>query len=72
VSTLKLCGSHCEHAHDSINGPTGCCPKGHGPYLYYCNECHKEWERENPERVKVIEKLCRAATSPEAAKGGGE
>ena len=37
-----LCGgSTCKHRHESLNGPTGCCPT-HGAYLYYCSECHDE------------------------------
>ena len=51
-----LCGSSCGHNHDSLNGPTGCCPKGHGPYLYYCQPCHDEWARKNPERVAEIDR----------------
>jgi hypothetical protein len=56
-SRIIMCGSKCEHRHDGVNGPTGCCPKGHGPYLYYCTTCHDEWAEANPERVKVIRRL---------------
>lgn len=52
-----LCGSTCGHEHNSLNGPSGCCPKGHGPYLYYCPVCHDEWARNNPERVAEIARL---------------
>lgn len=38
---MILCGNTCEHNHESLNGPTGCC-KEHGPYMYFCNECHEE------------------------------
>lgn len=48
------CGPSCEHEHNSINGPTGCCPKGHGPYLYFCVDCHEAWRAANPERVAAI------------------
>lgn len=41
MGTVILCGSTCKHNHDSINGPTGCCPT-HGPYMYYCNDCNGE------------------------------
>lgn len=50
------CGEHCEYPHDG-NGPTGCCPKGHGPYLYFCKPCHDEWAAANPERVAEIGRL---------------
>ena len=33
-----LCGSTCGHDHNSVNGPSGCCE--HGPYLYFCQQCH--------------------------------
>lgn len=35
-----LCGNTCGHDHDGVNGPTGCC-EDHGPFLYYCGECHE-------------------------------
>jgi len=38
---IILCGNTCGHNHDSLNGPTGCCAK-HGPYMYFCQECHDE------------------------------
>lgn len=34
-----ICGSTCDHAHDSLNGPTGCCSE-HGPYMYFCETCN--------------------------------
>ena len=39
AGSVILCGPTCGHDHDSLNGPTGCCPK-HGPYMYYCPKCH--------------------------------
>ena len=35
---IILCGNTCGHNHESLNGPTGCCE--HGPYMYFCQECH--------------------------------
>lgn len=35
---ILLCGSTCGHDHNSLNGPTGCCE--HGPYMYFCQQCH--------------------------------
>lgn len=86
MNRIILCGSGCEHDHDSLNGPTGCCPKGHGPYLYYCEECHEQWRRANPDIAEQISQVAAGggnlgklrvliaarAASPEAAKGGGE
>lgn len=40
---VVICGSTCGHRHDSPNGPSGCCDK-HGPYLYFCRDCHDEWK----------------------------
>ena len=39
--TIIICGSTCGHNHESPNGPTGCCAK-HGPYMYFCADCHAE------------------------------
>ena len=39
---VVLCGNGCGHNHDSPNGPTGCCDK-HGPYMYFCGDCHDAW-----------------------------
>lgn len=36
--SIIVCGNTCKHDHESLNGPTGCCPE-HGPYMYYCYEC---------------------------------
>ena len=44
----------CGHDHNSPNGPTGCCPKGHGPYLYFCGTCHDDWAAANPEKVAKV------------------
>lgn len=41
VSRIIVCGSTCGHDHDSLNGPTGCCAV-HGPYMYFCGDCHGE------------------------------
>lgn len=35
---ILLCGSTCGHDHNSLNGPSGCCE--HGPYMYFCQQCH--------------------------------
>ena len=43
-----LCGNSCGHNHDSLNGPTGCCPE-HGPYMYFCNDCHEQWKAKQQE-----------------------
>lgn len=37
-----LCGNTCGHNHESVNGPTGCCPE-HGPFMYFCAECHQRY-----------------------------
>lgn len=39
MNRIIVCGSTCGHNHDSLNGPTGCCAE-HGPYMYFCGECH--------------------------------
>ena len=39
MSEFILCGNRCGHNHESLNGPTGCCDE-HGPYMYFCGECH--------------------------------
>lgn len=57
MSEVIACGSHCKHPHDGTNGPSGCCPKGHGPYLYYCDTCQEEWRAANPERAEEIRRL---------------
>jgi hypothetical protein len=51
-----LCGNNCGHDHDSLNGPSGCCSE-HGPYLYYCYDCHERWRAANPDKVEEISKL---------------
>lgn len=53
---IILCGNGCGHDHDSPNGPSGCCTE-HGPYLYYCPDCHERWREANPDRVEEIRKL---------------
>ena len=45
---IIVCGSTCGHDHNSLNGPTGCCTE-HGPYMYFCLECH---ERARPESTE--------------------
>ena len=60
MSEVFICGNDCEHNHDSPNGPTGCCPEGHGPYMYYCQDCHEVWRLANPERVAEIQEVVAA------------
>lgn len=72
VAELIVCGSHCEHPHDGINGPTGCCPKGHGPYLYFCYTCHEEWQVKNPATTAAIEDLASGKGSIAAIKKARE
>ena len=43
---------------NGLNGLTGRCEE-HGPYLYFCGECHEKWRSENPEAVAEIERLVR-------------
>ena len=40
IGYIFMCGPRCPHDHNSLNGPTGCCPE-HGPYMYFCSEEHK-------------------------------
>lgn len=55
-SEVYICGPHCQHPHNALNGPSGCCEE-HGPYLYFCPDCHAKWERENPKRAAQISRL---------------
>lgn len=57
---VVLCGNGCGHNHDSPNGPTGCCDK-HGPYMYFCGDCHDAWAAANPERAAQIRRLAASA-----------
>ena len=63
MSKIIVCGNNCGHNHEAINGPTGCCAK-HGPYMYFCNDCHEEWAKANPERVEEIRKLAAKGRKP--------
>lgn len=56
MSKIIMCGSNCGHSHEGKNSPTGCCPE-HGPYMYFCQECHEVWQKKNPETSKAISKL---------------
>lgn len=61
--TLILCGSTCGHNHDSVNGPTGCCPD-HGPYLYYCPDPHPPKETQPvPEPIDLAAHVAARATA---------
>lgn len=53
------CGPKCKHDHAGVNGPSGCCDE-HGPYLYFCPDCHERWKKANPEKVKKIQAIVRA------------
>ena len=33
----------------------------HGPFIYYCSECHERWAQANPERVAEIRRLAHSA-----------
>lgn len=60
MAKIILCGNGCGHNHESLNGPTGCCAE-HGPYMYYCNDCHERWRAANPDKVEKIRKLAAPA-----------
>jgi len=57
---IIVCCAQCGHDHNSPNGPSGCCSE-HGPYLYYCGDCHERWAQANPEQVAKIRKLAASA-----------
>ncbi len=59
TSRLILCGSTCDHRHDGVNGPSGCCEE-HGPYLYYCSDCHDRAVAANPEAFEKARRLARS------------
>lgn len=46
ATPIILCGNTCGHDHESLNGPTGCCLI-HGPYMYFCHECHEIWREKS-------------------------
>lgn len=56
LNSLILCGPTCDHDHNGVNGPSGCCSE-HGPYLYFCQECHDRVVAANPERFAKIARL---------------
>ena len=43
------------------------CPR-HGKYIYYCNECQKEWEKKFPRTAKAIDEGRTPATVEKARK----
>lgn len=53
TARIIMCGNDCGHNHEALNGPTGCCSK-HGPYMYYCNECHESWRSKHPLTSEAI------------------
>lgn len=53
MNKVMVCGNSCGHNHDSLNGPTGCCPQ-HGPYMYFCNDCHEAWRAKHPKTAEAI------------------
>lgn len=60
MSSVILCCAQCGHDHNSSNGPSGCCDR-HGPYLYFCGDCHDEWAAAHPERVAAVQAEVRRA-----------
>lgn len=62
MAEVVLCIKGCGHDHNAVNGPSGCC-KEHGPYLYFCPDCHDAWAAANPDAVARVRRAL-----PKAAK----